>query len=177
LRRVPLSARKAPVRKRCVLAPLLVLLLTWPVAFSLPARADDRDREVDAVLSAAESLFVAMKERDDRRTWELLTTKSRDAIARGVVQALSASGETAPSVEAVRRDFAGGGPIARTYWDGFLTRFDPRMALDESRWEIGSIKRNDAEILITYKDAENPVRLRMVREERAWRIGLIETFW
>jgi hypothetical protein len=159
------------------LACLLVLLLTWTAAFSFPAHAGDRDREVDAVLSAAESFFIAMKERDDRRTWSLLTTKSRDAITRGTVKTIEASGETAPSVEAVRRDFTGGGPIAQSYWDGFLSRFDPRMALDESRWEIGSIRRNDAEILITYKDAENPVRLRMVREEHAWRIGLVETFW
>jgi hypothetical protein len=82
-----------------------------------------------------------------------------------------------PDPEAVRRDFVAGGPIARDYWDAFLRRFDPDAALEHSRWEIGSVGKDRAEILLTHHGADHPATLKMFREDGGWKTGLVETFW
>ena len=82
-----------------------------------------------------------------------------------------------PDPEAVRRDFVAGGPIARDYWDAFLRRFDPDAALEHSRWEIGSVGKDRAEILLTHQGADHPATLKMFREDGGWKAGLVETFW
>ena len=82
-----------------------------------------------------------------------------------------------PDPEAVRGDFVAGGPIARDYWDAFLRRFDPDVALEQSRWEIGSVGKDRAEILLTHHGADHPATLKMFREDGGWKVGLVETFW
>ncbi len=82
-----------------------------------------------------------------------------------------------PGPEAVRADFVAGGPIARDYWDAFLLRFDPDVALEHSRWEIGSVGDDRAEILLTRHGADRPATLKMYREDGGWKVGLVETFW
>ena len=82
-----------------------------------------------------------------------------------------------PDPEVVRSDFIAGGPIAREYWDAFLSRFDPDAALEHSRWEIGSVGKDRAEILLTHQGAERPAVLKMFLEAGGWRVGLVETFW
>ena len=82
-----------------------------------------------------------------------------------------------PDPEAVRRDFVAGGPIARDYWDAFLRRFDPDTALEHSRWEIGSVGKDRAEILLTHHGADHPATLKMFLEDGTWKVGLVETFW
>jgi len=77
----------------------------------------------------------------------------------------------------VRRDSEEGGPLARNYWDAFLRRFDPDDALERSRWEMGPVKKDQAEVIITKHGAENPAVLVMRREEGSWKAGLVETFW
>jgi hypothetical protein len=77
----------------------------------------------------------------------------------------------------VRSDFIAGGPIAREYWDAFLSRFDPDAALEYSRWEIGSVGKDRAEILLTHQGAERPAVLKMFLEAGGWKTGLVETFW
>ena len=83
----------------------------------------------------------------------------------------------APGPDAVRSDFVAGGPIARDYWDAFLRRFDPDAALEHSRWEIGSVGKDRAEILLTHHGADHPATLKMFLEDGAWKVGLVETFW
>ena len=85
--------------------------------------------------------------------------------------------DPAPGPEAVRRDFVAGGPIARDYWDAFLRRFDPDAALEHSRWEIGSVGKDRAEILLTHQGADHPATLKMLLEDGGWKVGLVETFW
>jgi hypothetical protein len=49
--------------------------------------------------------------------------------------------------------------------------------LEKSRWEMGAVKEDRAEVLITHHRAERPAVLQMFREEGAWKAGLVETFW
>ncbi len=137
-----------------------------------------------------------MKTRDYRAIFAALSAKSRETIVAETTSALATAAkqapqgkptsadtppalprEPAPSPEAVRRDFVAGGPIAHDYWDAFLRRFDPDLALEHSRWEIGSVDEDHAEILLTHHGAEHPATLEMFREDGVWKVGLVETFW
>jgi hypothetical protein len=133
---------------------------------------------VPAILARAESLFQSMKAREYAATFASLSAKSQETIVAETVAALAASMKTAPpGRDAVRKDFLEGGPIARDYWDAFLRRFDPDDALEHSRWEIGAVKTDRAEILLTRHGSDHPARLKMFREGGGWKAGLVETFW
>jgi hypothetical protein len=139
------------------------------------ARGDDP--AVPAILAAAESLFQTMKARDYPATWSVLTEKSRDTIVSDTEEAIRKAGETLITKEQLREDFAAGGPTCRQYWEGFLRRFDPDDALERSRWEMGVVEKDRAEVLITHRGADRPAVLRMFREGGSWKAGLVETFW
>lgn len=155
------------------------------------AAARDVDPAVGAVLSSAESFFRALKTRDATAAWSLITEKSRATIVEETTAALAAAPDAGPSRgrrpqpsapspparDAVARDFAEAGPIARAYWGGFTRRFDPDEALERSRWEIGTIDRDTAVVAITHRDSQKPAVVRMYREEGGWKVGLVETFW
>lgn len=117
-----------------------------------------------------------MKARDYPAIWGLLSSKSREAIVSSVVKESGRIGEGPVDAAEIARDFAGGGAIARAYWEGYLREFDPETALRESRWEMGEITGDTAEIRITYKRSERPAVLRMFREGGIWKVGLTETF-
>ncbi|MDO8738190.1 MAG: hypothetical protein Q7J17_04360 [Candidatus Deferrimicrobium sp.] len=166
---------------RAVSAAFLVLSLC------LPARAASPEDHpaVPAILDRAESLFQSMKSRDYPAIFAALSAKSRETIVAETSSALAAADprpsvlarDPAPGPDAVRRDFVAGGPIARDYWDAFLRRFDPDAALERSRWEIGSVGKDRAEILLTHRGADRPATLKMFREDGVWKAGLVETFW
>jgi len=151
---------------------------------------------VPEILDRAESLFRSMKARDYRAIFAALSAKSRETIVAETTSALAAAAkrahpgeptaaetpsslprDPAPGPEAVRNDFVEGGPIARDYWDAFLRRFDPDIALEHSRWEIGSVGKDRAEIHLTHRGAERPAVLKMFLEAGGWKTGLVETFW
>ena len=182
------------MRFPCHVAPaaLLVLLLC------LPARAASPEDHpaVPEILARAESLFQSMKSRDYPAIFAALSAKSRETIVAETTSALAAAAKQAspgkpiaaappsasaknpaPGAEAIRSDFVAGGPIARDYWDAFLRRFDPDAALEHSRWEIGSVGKDRAEILLTHHGADHPAKLKMFREDGGWKVGLVETFW
>lgn len=117
-----------------------------------------------------------MKARDYPAIFAGLSANSRESIVRETSAALAAAKSANSGHEAVRNDFVGGGPIARDYWDAYLRRFDPDAALEHSRWEIGSVGKDRAEILLTHQGAERPAVLRMYREDGVWKTGLVETF-
>jgi hypothetical protein len=165
---------------RVVSAAFLALVLC------LPARAASPEDHpaVPAILARAESLFQAMKSRDYAAIFAVLSAKSRETIVAETASALAAADtpsipakNPAPDREALRSDFIAGGPIARDYWDAFLRRFDPDAALEHSRWEIGSVGKDRAEILLTHHGADHPATLKMFREDGGWKAGLVETFW
>jgi hypothetical protein len=162
-----------------------------------PARAASPEDHpaVPAILARAESLFLSMKNRDYPAIFAALSAKSRETIVAETSSALAAAARQTPpeepnaaeaphasaknpppGPEAVRSDFIAGGPIARDYWDAFLRRFDPDAALEQSRWEIGSVGKARAEILLTHHGADHPATLKMFREEGGWKVGLVETF-
>ncbi|GAB4235945.1 MAG: hypothetical protein OHK0028_12670 [Deltaproteobacteria bacterium] len=95
----------------------------------------------------------------------------------GASMPLTSGKNTPPDRNTVRNDFLAGGPIARDYWDAFLRRFDPDEPLEHSRWEMGPLKKDRAEVLLTRHGADHPARLMMYRENGAWKAGLVETFW
>ena len=156
---------------------VIALLLLFPVSPPTLSAAPADDPAVPAILSAAESLFQTMKARDYTATWAVLTAKSRDTIVSETEEAIRKSGGTVVPKDEIRGDFATGGPLCRNYWEGFLRRFDPDDALEKSRWEMGAVKEDRAEVLITHHRAERPAVLQMFREEGAWKAGLVETFW
>jgi hypothetical protein len=177
---------------RVALAAFLVLFLC------LPARAASTEDHpaVPAILDRAESLFQSMKIRNYPAIFAALSAKSQETIVAETASAFAAAAiqappgkatsadtpsapakTSSPGPEAVRRDFVAGGPIARDYWDAFLGRFDPDAALEHSQWEIGSVGKDRAEILLTHHGAEHPATLKMFREDGGWKVGLVETFW
>jgi hypothetical protein len=179
--------RSIPIRFLCRVAPAAFLALS----LCLPARAASPEDHpaVPAILARAESLFQSMKGRDYPAIFAALSAKSRETIVTETTSALSAARQAtpgkpsapprdpAPGPEAVRRDFIAGGSIARDYWDAFLRHFDPDAALEHSRWEIGSVGKDRAEILLTHHGADHPATLKMFREDGGWKAGLVETFW
>jgi len=118
-----------------------------------------------------------MKDRDYAATWAVLTVKSRDTIISETEEAIRAAGGKPVPKEEIRREFETGGPLCRAYWAGFLRRFNPDAALEKSRWEMGAVEKDRAEVLITHRGSDRPAVLRMFREEGGWKAGLVETFW
>lgn len=151
---------------------MAVSFLSSPVAF-----ADAPDKTLNEILSSAESLFTAMKNRDYPAVWNVITAASKTAIVDDTYKAIVRNGGKEIPKEEIRQDFDASGPIARRYWDGFLKRFDPDLALEQSRWEKGTIGSDRAEILILHKMAEKPALLKLFREGNGWKVGLVETFW
>jgi len=177
---------------RVASAAFLVLLPCLPAQAASP----EDHPAVPAILASAESLFQSMKSRDYPAIFAALSAKSRETIVAETSSALAAAARQAPrgepaaadtpsaaaknpppGPEAVRGDFVAGGPIAREYWDAFLRHFDPDAALEHSRWEIASVGKDRAEILLTYHGADHPATLKMFREDGGWKAGLVETFW
>ena len=181
----PLFSRsiRNPIRFLCSVASAAFLVLS-PCLPAQAASAQDNPA-VPAILAGAESLFQSMKARDYPAIFAALSAKSRETIVAETSSALAAAGTPSrapanappPGPDAVRSDFVAGGPIAREYWDAFLRRFDPDAALEHSRWVIGSVGKERAEILLTHRGADHPATLKMFLEAGAWKVGLVETFW
>jgi len=132
---------------------------------------------VRILLSTVESTFAAMKNRDYPGIWTRLSSASRNTIVEDTRKAIArSSGGEAPK-DRIEQDFKEGGPVARTYWDGFLSRFNPEAALSKSRWEMGEASDTEAYLLITHEGAEKPAVVRLYKEDGAWKMGLAETFW
>jgi hypothetical protein len=133
------------------------------------------DGDIDNVLFSAESLFKALKEKNHTEVWKSLTANSKSIIMDDVYKETVKLGGKY-SKEYLSDDFTSGGPIAREYWDSYLTVFDPDMVLEHSTWKIDVIKKEYAEINILFKKAEKPAILKLFKEDSMWKVGLEETF-
>ncbi len=131
---------------------------------------------IGPILHQAEGLFRDMRARDYPAIWALLSAKSRETIVFDVSKECDRTEAGKPDDQQIERDFERGGAIARAYWEGYLREFDPETVLSETRWEMGEVAEDSAEIRITRKGADRPAVLRMVREGGIWKVGLIETF-
>lgn len=152
-----------------ILIPILIL------SFFLP-RSVRSESEEDRLLDSASGMFEAMRDRDLKTVWTFLSSKSRATIVTEIERS-SARGGIIYSREQIAADMQVGGLIARSYWNAYLENFDPRSVLEESRWELGGIRKDRAEIIIQHREAEWPARLKMYKESGFWKIGLVETFW
>lgn len=107
--------------------------------------------------------------------WSGLSTKSRQSIIRNVRKAI-AKGGVDYAEERIRADFATGGELARDYWTSYVLQFEPRLVLEESKWSMGALKKETAEIIIRHKKSDRDAILKMFKEDGVWKVGLEETF-
>ena len=161
------------------------IILSLLIAF--PVYAQSTGDQLNAVLTPAESFFKSLKVKDYTKIWTLLSQKSQETIVDDVFKEIlknkaSQSNAVEYSKERLLADFTTGGLNSREYWNSFLENFiasfgDPDLVLDQSKWDIGTVKKDKAEISIQYKKSENPALLKMFKENNAWKVGLVETFW
>jgi hypothetical protein len=134
-----------------------------------------QNNDIVPALEATESLFKAMKERNYPKVWSLLTGKSQQIILDDVRKAIAKTG-TDTAVDFLQNDFASGGVYARGYWNAYLKVFDPDVVLEQSKWEVGKVGKNEREIIIRYRKSDQPAILKIYKENDLWKVGLEETF-
>ena len=88
-----------------------------------------------------------MAKKDCPAIWKGITVGTQNAIVRNVHKAVVKEGMIISEVE-VRADLEKGGGLAQDYWGGYLSRFDPKTVLEESRWTIGEFKNDRGEIIV-----------------------------
>ena len=154
-----------------------VFFLTGCALFpnSAEVPATDSYAVMAPVLDSAETFFISLKESKYGTAWDLLSERSQKNIIKDTYNALKKD-EAGLEQEAINSDFEKNGMIFNSYWDAFLENFDPDIVLNESRWEMGFINKDEAEIIILHKTSDHPARLKMFRENEAWKVGFIETF-
>jgi len=157
---------------------LIVLLITVTPAYA----QNIGDQLNDAILTSAESFFKSLKEKDYTKIWSLLSQKSQNTIVDDVFKEINKNQSSQTNVAEYSKaqiltDFEVGELISREYWNSFLGYFNPDLVLNQSKWDIQTIKKDKAEISIQSKKSENPAMLQMFKENNAWKVGLVETFW
>lgn len=158
-----------------LLSAIFVLLLCISIVIPSTLKAQDND-SINSVLDSAEKFFISLKAREYKHAWNLLSIKSQETIIKDIYKTSNKIGAKT-TIENIQLDFNNSGLISKNYWDAFLDTFDPNQILENSRWEIGFIKENKAEIIIRQKKSEEPARLKLFKENNKWKVGLVETFW
>lgn len=157
------------------------MALLWVLAFicclSLPGKlqAAVDTRAVDSVLTAAESVFQSLSQAAYPALWTGLSAQTRKSIIQSVRKSLGKAGFDYAE-ERIRKDFVAGGELARDYWTNYVLQFEPKLVLEESKWTMGVLKKDSAEIIIRHKKSDRDAILKMFREEGQWKVGLDETF-
>ncbi len=134
------------------------------------------ESEIVKALNAVEGFFKDLKERHYIEVWNRLTEKSKIKIVDDVAKAFEKRGQIINKKE-IYQDFSQNGYIAKAYWEGFLSYFNPDMVLIDSTWEPSKFTNSYGEIKIRYKNNENPAILKVYLENGEWKIGLTESFW
>jgi len=129
-----------------------------------------------AVLAPAYSFFVNLKNHNFKNIWPLLTRYSRKTIVNDIENSFIKN-KIKISADKINKSMKTGGYIAKSYWKGFLTSFNPNMALKYSVWKIKSIGTKTALIELKYKYAKAPTILKVYKQKGRWKFGLIETFY
>lgn len=151
---------------------MLFSCLAFPAAL---AAANVRDADIGNILAAAESVFGSMKRGDYPLLWEGLTAETQRAIVKNSRKSLEKT-RIDYAEEQIRQDFKTGGKIAQGYWGGYLLEFNPAIVLEESKWSMGEVRKDKAEIFIRYRKSAKDAVLKMYREGGVWKVGLDETF-
>jgi hypothetical protein len=164
--------------KKIYILPFLIISI---VAFTVSTSVAAPDKELENILSSAESLFKAMKEKNYSKIWFYLSNGSRKSITddsyKNIMKYEKERGrEMGYSREQIGVDFSTGGIIAQAYWNSYLDVFNPDIVLEQSRWVMGKVSKDRAQINVTHRKAEKPAIIQMFKEEGRWRVGLAETF-
>lgn len=175
-------ARNEVTRQSKAIYKYVFSLLIISIFVSISAHAQYSEVQLSAVLVPAESFFKSLKEKNDSKAWMLLSQKSQNTIIDDILREIRknqspqtpAEGYSKAQIDA---DLKIGGSISKSYWNAFRQSFDPDLALEQSAWNIGFIKKDNAEIIIQYKKSDNPATLKMFKESGVWKVGLVETFW
>ncbi len=137
---------------------------------------EDINHTIDVMLARAEDFFASLKKGNYDAAWNLLSKESHETIIDDVYKTYRKMGGEIQRA-AIEQDFKNSGIIFNNYWNAFVQSFDILMVLDDSKWQAGVLEQNRADIIITYKNSQNPLNLKMVKEEDSWKVGLVETFW
>jgi hypothetical protein len=154
---------------------VLVGIFALSLLYAALAFSKLSDEEINDVFTSAESLFKFMKEKNYPAIWRSLTSKTQLSIVDAVYKASRKSNADLDR-EQIKTDLSEGGELAKAYWTAYLNVFDPDTVLEQSKWNIGTIDKDTAEIIILYKKSPNPAILKLYREDNAWKVGLEETF-
>ena len=156
---------------------LFVFLITGCALFPGSAKvpAIDSYAAIAPVLDSAETFFISLKDRKYGAAWDLLSKRSRKTIITAIYKASKKNGEDLQQ-ENIENDFKKQGIISNAYWDAFLKNFDPDMVLEESRWDMGPVNKDKAEIIIIHKKSNHPAILQMFKENEIWKVGFSESF-
>ena len=159
------------------LSIILVFSINCVLIFNVcEAHAEDNGKSVDLILDSAEKFFISLKNGEYEIVWDLLSNQSHKTIINDVHKALEKMNRDI-NKEDIAEDFNSGGVMFNNYWSSFRSTIDTGMILEQTRWDMGFIKKRKAEIIISNKKSEKPARLKMLKENDVWKVGLVETFW
>lgn len=154
---------------------LILFIFFFYGFFIYISAAKAQEGESDRVLSATESLFKAMEEKNYNNIWGFLTKKSKGIIIDDVSKEILKQ-KVQISSKQIEEDFDSSGPLAKAYWDSFLFQFDPKMVLEHSSWKLKLMEKQYAEVEILYKQSKLPAIIKVFQENGQWKIGLEESF-
>lgn len=165
--------------------PIFFILIFFALFFSFnisKAESNGNQLQQEEILSAADNLFVFMKNKNFTAIWNTLSKKSQTIIVNDVSKENEKANKNDKKLnletnkEALLKDFSTGGDNAKAYWHGFLTVFNPDIVLQRCTWNMGKIEKNEAEIFLQNKTADKPAILKMFKENNEWKVGLEESF-
>lgn len=165
----------AIMKNKKLITIVLTVLLTLVLQAPLPAQEKASNPEQDAILTAAEDLFIFMKNKEYVSVWNLLSMKSRKVIVESVYKESKKLG-TEYNKDDLMKDFSSGGANAQEYWKSFLNVFNPSMVLEECLWRMNTIEKDYAEVILLHKKSKNPAIVKMYKEDNGWKVGLEESF-
>jgi len=155
---------------------MLIFIAVHAAMANNAAAHDDEYKALAPIVNAAEKFFLSLKDGEYDTAWDLLSASSHKAIISDVYNSTrKINGDI--DREDIIKDFNSRGRMFTNYWTSFHRSFDFDMILENSEWEMGNIRKEEAEIIITYDNSEAPTLLRMLKEQDSWKVGLAETFW
>jgi hypothetical protein len=165
---------------------IIPVILIFSVLFFLfidAEAAENTDQaQQEQILSAAENLFVLMKNKNYTAIWSVLSKKTQAAIVNDVrkenekANKKNTKANLETNKDAIFNDFLTGGDNAKAYWNNFLTVFNPDIVLERCKWEMGKTGKNEAQLLLLHKTSEKPAIIKMFKENNEWKVGLDESF-
>ncbi len=160
------------MRYRIITALFLILIcLPTSEGYAKPSS----EEEINNVLTSAEALFKAIRDKQHVAIWTMITETTKKKIVDSTYRELKKAGNQIQK-ESIEADFHKGDVISKAYWEGYLLIFNPQIVLEQSRWTIGMIGRDKAEINIQFKKTKYPAILKLFKENDQWKVGLDETF-